>query len=83
MFKFAYIGYFLKFIKKGLCGVHVVTSFGVIQRRPCKGFPTGTLFGRVPAVTSATMDLVAKSLRGPWEVHFLQKIKGHVCFPAG
>jgi hypothetical protein len=69
---------YLQFIKShenGPSGVHAVTSFGDIKKRPCKDLSTKSLFERVLAVTSATVDVMAKSFRRPCKVHFSQQQK--------
>jgi hypothetical protein len=57
--------------------------FGVIRRGPCKDLPTWTLFGGALAVTWAIVDIMAKSMQRPREVHFSFQKNGRFCFPAG
>jgi hypothetical protein len=53
------------------------------QRRPCKDLSTKSPFERVLAVTSATVDVMAKSFQRPRKVHFFKEKNGHFCFPSG
>jgi hypothetical protein len=54
----------------GSTGLHLLASSKEVHARR---FSTGASFGRVHAVTSVTVDLVAKSLRGPCKVHFCRE----------
>ncbi len=63
---------FFNILKKWTLSGPCADIFGVMQRGPCKGFPRGSLFGRVLPMTLATMNHVAKFLQGPCNVHFLQ-----------
>jgi hypothetical protein len=50
------------------------TSSAVMKRRSSKDLPQGFLFGRVLAVTLATMNFVARSTQGPGKVNLSPKI---------